>query len=159
MAVHQPGTRVVSRVGDDKPAAGREVDDVTTRWVVESELRQMRGYIESTRALSENITVMAVKVDWMSNRRGVGSLLDDPVCPLWIVRSIPELNVHGLRTAAVGATDTTLYSGGKLLLFSATYLSVGFPGSIIMDVPLTVHKTKFWPFEATGPNPTGRLRA
>lgn len=35
---------------------------------------------------------------------------------------------------------------------------VGFPGSMIMDVPLIVHRTVF-PFVATGPKATGRFFA
>jgi hypothetical protein len=82
MAVHEPGTGVVGRVGNDEPTAGREHDDVAAWWVSESELRKMGAYVELAGTCSENVAVVAVKMDGVSDRGSVGRLLDDPVGPL-----------------------------------------------------------------------------
>lgn len=66
-------------------------------------------------------------------------------------------NIHTVD-AEVEGTWTTLYDWGKELLFCATYLIVGFPGSTLIEVPLIVQSTVL-PWTATGPKVTGSVFA
>lgn len=100
MAMHQPCTRVVRGVSDDEPTAGREVDNIATRRVGEFELRKMGRDVESTSALAKNIAVVTVEMDGVSDRRSVGSLLDYPICPLYVcgqITSKHSVSLENLR--------------------------------------------------------------
>lgn len=85
MAMHEPGTWIVSFETHHSPAIALKHSSITTRWVVEIE-RSSIGSGERALALAEKGEVVAVKMDGMTREELV---LDDEVNPL--VRTVVEI--------------------------------------------------------------------
>lgn len=102
MAVHQPGTWIISRIGNNKPATSRKESNIATWRIREFELSKISVYRELTGACTKNIHVMPVEMDWMSNWRGVRGLLDHPVCPLCRSRDLNEIVGLGITCVLLG---------------------------------------------------------
>lgn len=65
VAVHQPGTGVVSRESQSQPSVTGQSGSVTTRRVVELQARG-EGVVPSTDTRSEDVEVVTVQVNWLS---------------------------------------------------------------------------------------------
>lgn len=89
MTVHQPGSRIISGVCDNEPAATLELSNIAARRIREAQLVEISSHAELARPCAQNITVVTVEVNRMGNRRRAGGLLDHPVRPLDAVSLVP----------------------------------------------------------------------
>lgn len=80
MAVHEPGARVVGFEGKDEVARAGKGGRISTDGVVCFERGDVAGPVAC--ALSEDVEVVAVKVDGVRDRRGIWGGLNYPVLPL-----------------------------------------------------------------------------
>jgi hypothetical protein len=82
MAVHEPGARVVGFEGKHEVARAGEGGGIPTNGVVCFERGDVAGPVAC--ALSEDVEIMAVKMDRVRDWRGIWGGLDHPVLPLTI---------------------------------------------------------------------------
>lgn len=87
MAVHQPGTGVISGVRNDKPTGCRQHGNITTGGVREPQSGDV-GRRKVTSAGAKHIHVVTMKMDWVGDRWGTRGLLDDPIGPLSFISNI-----------------------------------------------------------------------
>ena len=106
VAVHKPGTWVVSFETDDCVTLAGQHRGITTRWAGEVECAD-QGRVEGTLALAEERKVVAVQMHWVGCEKLV---LDDEVDPL--VGLGNDGHVLGGREGSVGGGIGGL---GKLL--------------------------------------------
>lgn len=83
MTMHEPSSRVVRGESYHKPSTGWKHSGISPGRIVEFQSAG-GGVTESAESSTEDIEVVAVKMDWVGNVDvAANGLLDDPVSPLW----------------------------------------------------------------------------
>ena len=82
MAMHEPCSRIVGGKSDGEPSTSWEHSSVSPGRVVEVQSAG-GGISEASGPSTQNVEVVAMKMDWVGNVDGASDgFLDDPVSPL-----------------------------------------------------------------------------
>jgi hypothetical protein len=74
-------TWVISRIRKHQPAPTRQLRDITSRRVIEDELVEVVSHTKRASTLTQDICIMAVKVNRVRDGRRTSGLLNDPIRP------------------------------------------------------------------------------